>query len=380
MNNLLSKSLFGLILVALGIGSGFGVRYFFFPTLEAPRFINDTNFQETRTELETKVSEDSQNPAPHQELAFFLFNYYPYAQTGSEALSSSKEHFQHALDLIPTQTGTDALRIADVYFKLGNLEREQKNFPESITLFEKGLEFQPENADIKFNIAFTYLDDIKDFNKAEEWMLKIGDTLSQDPAFHYNFAKIYFAQEKFEAAETALQITMQLDPKNASIVRGDFFKRVLEAQGKELPEDADVPIIDAEFSKIPDYKITYKVDGYRYDGGDKFYVLIDKIDLSNNDFKNEIKQIIKDLVSEKGGNISIDIYDDKNTLETAHRKNIDLEILNNEEYEKESLHFIAGFSGELETGVYLNTLYFFPGASNDHKQIGKYVEIIEFNL
>lgn len=250
MNNLFSKIIFGLILIALGIGAGFGVRHFFFPASEPGRFINDENFREIRTELETKVSEDPQNPAPHQELAFFLFNYHPYSQTGSEALSSSKIHFQHALDLIPTQTGTDALRLADIYFKMGNLEREQKNFPESITLFEKGLNFQPENADIKFNIAFTYLDDIKDFDQAEEWMLKIGDALKNDPAFHYNFAKIYFTQEKFEAAEAALQITMQLDPENASIVRGDFFKRVLEAQGKELPEDADVPIIDAEFSKI----------------------------------------------------------------------------------------------------------------------------------
>lgn len=41
-------------------------------------------------------------------------------------------------------------------------------------------------------------------------------------------------------------------------------------------------------------------------------------------------------------------------------------------------HYIAAFDGELKTGLYPNTLSFFP-SSNDNKTIEKYEGMVEFN-
>lgn len=42
-------------------------------------------------------------------------------------------------------------------------------------------------------------------------------------------------------------------------------------------------------------------------------------------------------------------------------------------------HYIAGYGGELETGIYFNTLALFPSASSDHPKVGNYVSIEEYN-
>jgi hypothetical protein len=55
-------------------------------------------------------------------------------------------------------------------------------------------------------------------------------------------------------------------------------------------------------------------------------------------------------------------------------------VLNNEEYIFVGNHHVAGFSGELETDLFFNTLYYYPAAnSKDNPLFGKFADAIEYN-
>lgn len=42
-----------------------------------------------------------------------------------------------------------------------------------------------------------------------------------------------------------------------------------------------------------------------------------------------------------------------------------------------AIHHIAAFSGDLSTGLYNNTLYFFPNTDSNNKTVGEFVSIEE---
>lgn len=128
------------------------------------------------------------------------------------------------------------------------------------------------------------------------------------------------------------------------------------------------------------YEIVYTLSNIRYDNGVAYYILIDPIDLSNDNFKNQIKTLIKKIVSEKGKKISIDICDNKEALEIDYQRYGTMTLTPNQsQLDLLGVHLIATFSGELKTMTYLNTLDFFPAISKDNSIVGKYVETLEFN-
>ena len=131
----------------------------------------------------------------------------------------------------------------------------------------------------------------------------------------------------------------------------------------------------------PNYKIIYSIDK-RYDGGTSYYILIDPVDLNNTSFMDDVKYIINKFVKEYGGKISIEIFDDRTVLELQYKLYGDLSLgrpLTNNEYQQAAIHYTAGYSGELETGLFLNSLYFFPSADSNTPQVGKYVTTMEYN-
>lgn len=131
-----------------------------------------------------------------------------------------------------------------------------------------------------------------------------------------------------------------------------------------------------------EYEIVYTINGKRYDGGSNYYVLIPAINPSSNDFKNDIEAIINDIVKAKGKKVSIDIFDSRDALDILYKQYGDMSLgrpRTDAENENLARHSIAGFSGDLETDIFLNTLYFFPSAMSDHVIVGKYVETIEYN-
>jgi len=120
----------------------------------------------------------------------------------------------------------------------------------------------------------------------------------------------------------------------------------------------------------------------RYDKAPSYFVLIDKVNLKNNSFVTEIERVINKIVSEKGGKITIDFFDDKKALELYYNSNYGINIgklLNKSENNLLAQHSIASFSGENSADMHYNTLYIFPAASKDNPNVGKYVKTKEFN-
>lgn len=120
----------------------------------------------------------------------------------------------------------------------------------------------------------------------------------------------------------------------------------------------------------------------RYDKAPSYFVLIDKVNLKNDSFVNEIERVINKIVSEKGGKINIDFFDDKKALELYYNSNYGINIgklLNKSENNLLAQHSIVSFSGENSADMHYNTLYIFPSASKDNPNVGKYVKTKEFN-
>lgn len=120
----------------------------------------------------------------------------------------------------------------------------------------------------------------------------------------------------------------------------------------------------------------------RYDKAPSYFVLIDKVNLKNDSFVTEIERVINKIVSEKGGKINIDFFDDKKALELYYNSNYGINIgklLNKSENNLLAQHSIASFSGENSADMHYYTLYIFPSASKDNPNVGKYVKTKEFN-
>ena len=120
----------------------------------------------------------------------------------------------------------------------------------------------------------------------------------------------------------------------------------------------------------------------RYDKAPSYFVLIDKVNLKNDSFVTEIERVINKIVSEKGGKITIDFFDNKKALELYYNSNYGINIgklLNKSENNLLAQHSIASFSGENSADMHYNTLYIFPAASKDNPNVGKYVKTKEFN-
>lgn len=137
-----------------------------------------------------------------------------------------------------------------------------------------------------------------------------------------------------------------------------------------------------ENNEIQPYEIL-KETTKRFDDAKSYFVLIEPIDKTNNKFKKEIKKFINQIVSKKGSKISIDFLDNKDALELMYKSHYGANtlgrVLNKNELKVLANHSVASFSGELETGIYLNSLYFFPSAFKETPVVGKYVETIEYN-
>jgi len=122
---------------------------------------------------------------------------------------------------------------------------------------------------------------------------------------------------------------------------------------------------------------------YGYDGGKNYYVLVSSIDPASSAFKGDMKTIIKKIVSEKGNKISVDILDDKATMDIYYRSHYASNqlgrVISVSERNQIGIHLIASYNGEFEMGTYLNGLDFFPGANEDDSKVGGYVESLEFD-
>ena len=154
---------------------------------------------------------------------------------------------------------------------------------------------------------------------------------------------------------------------------------------KELNNVVQSQKKDQEIIDSGGYKIIY-TSFDRADGAPTLYVLINTQDLDNDDFKDNIKGLIIDITSDKGNKISIDIYDDERALRYGNiydHGNLDQweNIVNDQDIINHlAVHCLATFDGELDTGMYFNTLWFFIFSDQvENNLIEEYAEAIEFN-
>lgn len=121
----------------------------------------------------------------------------------------------------------------------------------------------------------------------------------------------------------------------------------------------------------------------RYDGAPTYYVLIDEVNLDNDNFKEEISNIIIALLKEYGTKINIEFFDNSKALDFHYQKYVKMQHKKPDTEDEKKLltrHYIASFMGENEVAFSPYDIYYFPNATNDTPEVGKYVEIREFTL
>jgi hypothetical protein len=166
-----------------------------------------------------------------------------------------------------------------------------------------------------------------------------------------------------------------------SVVSGETTNKAESREKEKIAKPKEEKLEEKANQKYT-YKIMYEVKK-RYDGATSYYVLIDPVNAENAKFKDIVKYIVNDLVKKKGDKSSVEIYDNIDALVLHYKLYGDMtlgRVLNNEEYIFVGNHHVAGFSGELKTDLFLNTLYFYPAAnSKDNPSVGKYAGAIEYN-
>jgi hypothetical protein len=173
------------------------------------------------------------------------------------------------------------------------------------------------------------------------------------------------------AKHTQLEMTVKIETIKVEVDEIAAF----QTTGEEKSTETDS-------TNVIKYNIIYTIDNARFDGGTRYYLLIKPIDLSNDNFKDGIKGIVIRFVKKHGNKVSLNIYDKLETLKNDYK---DSETFNtpqstDPEFLKDlDLHLIAYYDGDLSTGPYLNTLWFFPTNYYENQSIEKYMEILEFN-
>lgn len=194
--------------------------------------------------------------------------------------------------------------------------------------------------------------------------------------FGFACSGISIENEKIEEAKEVIEEEVIEESIEVEVVENVTEKEIIEEE--IIKEDAKI-----------EYEIIYTLNHLRYDDGITYYVLINSIDLSDDTFKDNIKKIIGKIVEEKGKKISIEIFDKRDSLENGYKDSKFDEAMDLEEWANWftdeiindlAIHSIATYDGELEAGLYLNTLYFFIYSDYiENTIVDKYAETIEFN-
>lgn len=130
---------------------------------------------------------------------------------------------------------------------------------------------------------------------------------------------------------------------------------------KPVQSTQQAPAVQSNQQATKPYEVVYSIKTKRFDKGINLYVLVEANDYSKDPMKEDIKGIINKLVKENGAKTSIDFFDDKRALEVHYQKWV-TQKLNPTQADNNLLsqHYIAGFSGDLSTGIYRNSLTYFP--------------------
>ncbi len=230
------------------------------------------------------------------------------------------------------------------------------------------------------------------FNEThEQKMMEINQEFSrvyQYRKFAYKHFMTYLDTGSLKEADTSKEWMRSAHSSMSHVIFNlEALKSELEpTDSKSEAEDEEAPI-SLEKDNIPlKYEIVYTEKGLRYDGGVYYFVLIEPVDISSTLFKEDIKELVRDITTKMGRKISIEFYDDKDALKYGHMAIAgsirDWEAVQKDTKKLNKLvrHGIASFSGELKTGFFYNTLWFFIHYDQvDKSSVDNLAELVEFN-
>lgn len=192
-------------------------------------------------------------------------------------------------------------------------------------------------------------------------------------------------------AITGFQMTIFPDEKliNADLKRTATHTTETKKEAASTPEKNEpAQTQPAQTTPIPaapePAAVPYEIlgtDDVRYDGATSYYVLVPQIPAGTNP-KETAEQVTKAMVKDKGGKLTIYIFDDKATLEfylAYWGENKYNRLPTAAEDELMANHNVASFSGQLATGVWPNSMDIYPSATSDMPVIGQFVDGYEFN-
>jgi hypothetical protein len=125
------------------------------------------------------------------------------------------------------------------------------------------------------------------------------------------------------------------------------------------------------------YQIIYETTKIRKDGGKNYFVLIKPVNLKNNRFENNIKEVVREIAQEKGREITIDFFSERKLLDDFYK--CQLESKQRPETKAEVRHHVARFHDQSGYGSWL---YFFPMMHPSNcapETFGKYYEYYMFD-
>jgi len=196
------------------------------------------------------------------------------------------------------------------------------------------------------------------YKPTDVWVMTVDGDVLKTPLFGLSKANQDFVRKEIK------------DGRKAHLIPKIEEEGLIPASGFAL--SADAPTIKYEIVK------TGKA---RTDKAPVFYVLIKNVDLESPVFKDNIKKLVKHLVSKHGRKLSIEIFDSSEAVELAFSQYGDYSLqrsLSVTEKESQSRHHICSFLGELTVEASPHILCFFPAAVTSNAVVGKFVESLDF--
>jgi hypothetical protein len=120
----------------------------------------------------------------------------------------------------------------------------------------------------------------------------------------------------------------------------------------------------------------------RYDGAPTEYVLINPVNLSTTQFKNDVRSGLRDIVRKNGGKISVEIHESAGSLAVSYRQHGDMSLgrtRTSAEDDIEARHFVGAYDGELAPAPSPHDLQWFPAAFTSTPGVGPYVGNEEYD-
>lgn len=167
----------------------------------------------------------------------------------------------------------------------------------------------------------------------------------------------------------------QEETNSSDVVSSQPVTEVADTNEQPQPEPSSTEA--NEIAKKPTYEIVYSKSNHRYDGATAYWVLIDPVDISSDEFKNDIATIIREIVTDKGSKISLSIFDKKASLDINYKlygNNSLGRATTQAENDEAARHLIAMFDGDFAGNFqYENEISYFPSAIKSTPEVGGYV-------